>query len=112
MIRKHFLKQILYVYIYIYIYILTEASESYALRLIPVRKTSSVHLRDDVQPVIVAKSSRHLLVRHALLALFDAPHLGQTSGIGNAEHHRVAVFPADVVRQRLVHQQLGKKLPE
>lgn len=59
--------------------------------------TFALDFAQDVDAVIVAKSTGHLVVVHGEMVLLDAPQLCQASWIHNLEHACFSAFPCDEV---------------
>ena len=74
----------------------------------------SLHFTQDIDAVIVAQSSRHLVVIHGRVVLLNAPKTGQPGGVGNFENARFSVLPGDVVRiaLRRIVEQLLEEIPQ
>jgi hypothetical protein len=53
----------------------------------------TLHLPEDVYPVIVTQGSGHLVVIHGQVVLLYAPQFGKTRGIDNLENSHFLVFP-------------------
>lgn len=53
----------------------------------------SLDLAQNVDAIIVAKSSRHFVIVHGQVIFLDAPQFGQTSGINDFENTGFPTFP-------------------
>lgn len=69
-------------------------------------------LFDDVELVVVAQSSGHLLVGHVVSVLVVPPETCQSIWVHHPEHQALRVFPSDVFLVTVITQQLIHIVPE
>jgi len=56
----------------------------------------SLHFAQNVDSVVISKSSGHLVVIHRKMVLLNAPKFSQSGGINDLEDARLLVLPRDV----------------
>uniref|UniRef100_A0A182QT81 Uncharacterized protein n=1 Tax=Anopheles farauti TaxID=69004 RepID=A0A182QT81_9DIPT len=79
-----------------------------------VAVTFTLYLTQDVDAVVVAQGTRHLVVVHREVVLLLAPQLRQPGGIDDLKHARIAALPRDVAAVPLARivQELLQKVPQ
>lgn len=53
----------------------------------------SLNLTQNIDAIIVAKSTRHFIIVHGQVILLDAPQFRQTSGVNDFEDTGFTTFP-------------------
>jgi len=74
----------------------------------------SLDLAQNIHAVVVAQSSRHLVVVHGKVVFLDTPQFGQTGRVDNLEDAGVTALPGNVAGVPLcgVIEQLLQKVPQ
>lgn len=74
----------------------------------------SLHLPQDIDPIIVPQRPRHLVVVHRQVVLLDAPQFREPGRVDDLKNARLPVLPRDIIRVplRRVVQELLQEIPQ